>query len=80
MLTTEIIAHLKDSGLGEVNGQRIRSSGVAKLRDAGVIISSAVKGYKIPKHERTLMTSLSERQASSFLCWNALKRPARFIS
>lgn len=49
VLTTEIIAHLKDSGLGEVNGQRIRSSGVAKLRDAGVIISSAVKGYKIPQ-------------------------------
>ncbi len=47
--TAEIIAHLKDSGFGEVNDQRIRSSGVAKLRDAGVIISSAVKGYKIPQ-------------------------------
>ena len=43
------MAQLKDSGLGEVSGQRIRSSGVAKLRDAGVIISSAVKGYKIPQ-------------------------------
>jgi hypothetical protein len=49
VLTTEIKAHLKDSGFGKVNGQRIRSSGVAKLRDAGVIISSAVKGYKIPQ-------------------------------
>lgn len=49
VLTTEIMAQLKDSGLGEVSGQRIRSSGVAKLRDAGVIISSAVKGYKIPQ-------------------------------
>ncbi|VVQ25761.1 DUF3800 domain-containing protein [Pseudomonas fluorescens] len=47
--TAEIIAHLKDSGFGEVNDQRVRSSGVAKLRDAGVIISSAVKGYKIPQ-------------------------------
>ena len=49
VLTTEIMAHLKDSGLGEVNGQRIRSSGIAKLRDANVIITSAAKGYKIPQ-------------------------------
>ncbi|WP_116817463.1 DUF3800 domain-containing protein [Pseudomonas syringae] len=49
VLTTEIIAHLKDSGFGEVNGQRIRSSGIAKLRDADVIITSAAKGYKIPR-------------------------------
>jgi len=49
VLTTEIMAHLKDKGFGEVTGQRIRSSGVAKLRDSGVIISSAVKGYKIPQ-------------------------------
>ncbi|MFU6873420.1 DUF3800 domain-containing protein [Pseudomonas aeruginosa] len=49
VLTTEIMGHLKDKGFGEVTGQRIRSSGVAKLRDSGVIISSAVKGYKIPQ-------------------------------
>lgn len=49
VLTTEIMAHLKDSGFGEVNGQRIPSSGVAKLRDADVIITSAAKGYKIPQ-------------------------------
>ncbi|OBS32814.1 DUF3800 domain-containing protein [Pseudomonas syringae] len=49
VLTTEIMAHLKDSGLGEVNGQRIRSSGIAKLRDADVIITSAARGYKIPQ-------------------------------
>jgi len=49
VLTTEIMAHLKDSGLGEVNGQRVRSSGIAKLRDADVIITSAAKGYKIPQ-------------------------------
>ncbi|OKA24041.1 hypothetical protein BOH74_12170 [Pseudomonas versuta] len=49
VLTTEIMAHLKDSGFGQVNGQRIRSSGVAKLRDADVIITSAAKGYKIPQ-------------------------------
>ena len=60
MLTTEIMAHLKDSGFGEVSGQRIRSSGVAKLRDAGVIISSAVKGYKIPQ-TRTDINDFLER-------------------
>lgn len=47
--TAEIIAHLKDRGFGEVNDQRVRSSGVAKLRDADVIITSAAKGYKIPQ-------------------------------
>ncbi|WP_397459077.1 DUF3800 domain-containing protein [Pseudomonas asplenii] len=49
VLTTEIITHLKDSGFGDVNGQRVRSNGVAKLRDADVIITSAAKGYKIPQ-------------------------------
>ena len=49
VLTTEIIAHLKERGFGQFNSQKIRSSGVAKLRDAGVIISSAAKGYKIPQ-------------------------------
>ena len=47
--TAEIVAHLKDSGFGDVNDQRIRSSGIAKLRDADVIITSAAKGYKIPQ-------------------------------
>lgn len=47
--TAELIAHLKDSGFGDVTDQRIRSSGVAKLRDADVIITSAAKGYKIPQ-------------------------------
>lgn len=32
-----------------MDGQRIRSSGIAKLRDANVIITSAAKGYKIPQ-------------------------------
>lgn len=47
--TAEIVAHLKDSGFGDVNDQRIRSSGIAKLRDSDVIITSAAKGYKIPQ-------------------------------
>lgn len=47
--TAEIVAHLKDSGFGDINDQRIRSSGIAKLRDSNVIITSAAKGYKIPQ-------------------------------
>ncbi|VVP33563.1 hypothetical protein PS732_04514 [Pseudomonas fluorescens] len=47
--TAEIVAHLKDSGFGDVNDQRIRSSGIAKLRDSDVIITSAANGYKIPQ-------------------------------
>lgn len=49
MPTAEIAAHLKDSGFGDINDQRIRSSGIAKLRDSDVIITSAAKGYKIPQ-------------------------------
>lgn len=47
--TTEIITHLGDKGFGELSDQKIRSSGVAKLRDADVIITSSAKGYKIPQ-------------------------------
>ncbi|WP_207266721.1 DUF3800 domain-containing protein [Pseudomonas sp. GW101-3H06] len=47
--TAEIVGHLKDSGFGDINDQRIRSSGIAKLRDSDVIITSAAKGYKIPQ-------------------------------
>lgn len=47
--TPEIIAHLGDKGFGELTDQKIRSSGIAKLRDADVIITSSAKGYKIPQ-------------------------------
>lgn len=47
--TPEIIAHLGDKGFGELSDQKIRSSGIAKLRDADVIITSSAKGYKIPQ-------------------------------
>lgn len=42
-----MISWVKDSGFGEVNDQRIRSSGIVKPRDAGGIIFGAIKGYKI---------------------------------
>lgn len=47
--TAEIVDHLNDRGFGDVGEQRIRSSGIAKLRDAEVIIASCQKGYKFPK-------------------------------
>lgn len=47
--TAEIIEHLQDRGFGELTDQKIRSSGIAKLRDADVIITSSAKGYKIPQ-------------------------------
>jgi len=47
--TREIIAHLEDKGFGELSDQKIRSSGIAKLRDGDVIITSSGKGYKIPQ-------------------------------
>lgn len=47
--TPEIISHLGNKGFGELSDQKIRSSGIAKLRDADVIITSSAKGYKIPQ-------------------------------
>jgi len=44
-----ILAHLGERGFGDLSKQRVRSSGVAKLRDADVIITSTSKGYKIPQ-------------------------------
>ncbi|HDS0940096.1 TPA: DUF3800 domain-containing protein [Pseudomonas putida] len=47
--TAEILAHLGDKGFGDLSEQRVRSSGIAKLRDSDVIITSTSKGYKIPQ-------------------------------
>jgi predicted transcriptional regulator len=41
---------LADRGFPGLGDQRIRSNGIAKLRDSDVIIASATKrGYKIPR-------------------------------
>lgn len=47
--TGEITDHLANRGFGDLSEQKIRSSGIAKLRDADVIITSTSKGYKIPQ-------------------------------
>jgi hypothetical protein len=45
----DIKSHLADRGFGDLSDQKIKSSGIAKLRDSDVIITSASKGYKIPQ-------------------------------
>jgi predicted transcriptional regulator of viral defense system len=40
---------LAQRGFPGLGNQKIRSSGIAKLRDSDVIIASATKGYKIPR-------------------------------
>ncbi|WP_062389437.1 DUF3800 domain-containing protein [Pseudomonas abietaniphila] len=47
--TGDILKHLADRGFQGITDQKLRSSGIAKLRDAEVIIASAPKGYKIPR-------------------------------
>ncbi|MNO81905.1 hypothetical protein D3C76_731620 [compost metagenome] len=47
--TDEIAEHLNARGFNGLTEQKIRSSGIAKLRDADVIIASGAKGYKIPR-------------------------------
>jgi hypothetical protein len=64
--TEEIIAHLKEKGFPGLGDQKIRSSGIAKLRDAEVIIASATKGYKIPR-TRADINDFLELAASQIL-------------
>ena len=45
----DIKSHLTDRGFGSLSDQKIKSSGIAKLRDSDVIITSAPRGYKIPQ-------------------------------
>jgi hypothetical protein len=47
--TEDIAKHLAQRGFPGLSDQKIRSSGIAKLRDSDVIIASATKGYKIPR-------------------------------
>ncbi len=47
--TEDIAKHLVNRGFQGLGDQKIRSSGIAKLRDCEVIIASATKGYKIPR-------------------------------
>lgn len=47
--TDDIAKHLANRGFHGLGDQKIRSSGIAKLRDSEVIIASATKGYKIPR-------------------------------
>lgn len=47
--TEDIAKHLADRGFPGLGDQKIRSSGIAKLRDCDVIIASATRGYKIPR-------------------------------
>ncbi|CAN0565209.1 unnamed protein product [Ectocarpus sp. 12 AP-2014] len=47
--THAIMSHLRESGYGRISEQILRSSVIAKLRDADVLIASSSKGYKIPR-------------------------------
>ena len=52
--THAIMSHLRESGYGKVSEQILRSSIIAKLRDADVLIASSNKGYKIPREFRDM--------------------------
>lgn len=47
--THALMSHLRESGYGKISEQIFRSSVIAKLRDADVLIASSQKGYKIPR-------------------------------
>lgn len=47
--THAIMSHLRESGYRKISEQILRSSVIAKLRDADVLIASSNKGYKIPR-------------------------------
>lgn len=64
--TEDMAKHLGDRGFPGLGDQKIRSSGIAKLRDAEVIIASATKGYKIPR-TRADLNDFLELAASQIL-------------
>jgi len=78
--TAEIVAHLKDSGFGDVNDQRIRSSGIAKLRDSDVIITSAAKGYKIPQTRADMNEFLEKASGIVVPLLERVKKGSRGVS
>lgn len=47
--THALMSHLRESGYDRISEQVLRSTVVAKLRDADVLIASSSKGYKIPR-------------------------------
>lgn len=56
--TEELKDHLYSIGFRDHSDQKIRSSGIAKLRDRDVIIASGPKGYKIPQTRADLTSFL----------------------
>lgn len=46
--TKELITYLKNLGYGTMSSQQFRMKIIAKIRDAGVIVSSSPNGYKLP--------------------------------
>lgn len=48
VFSDEIIEQLSEVGFQDIKSQTLRSGVVAPLRDAGVVIASCNKGYKIP--------------------------------
>lgn len=56
--TEELKDHLYSIGFRDHSDQKIRSSGIAKLRDRDVIIASGPKGYKIPQTRADLASFL----------------------
>lgn len=53
--TKELIKQLAHTNYSEISTRAFRTNIIAKLRDSGVIISSAKKGYKIPATEVELL-------------------------
>jgi len=53
--TKELMRAMESNGFSVISEQVFRSQIIGKLRDAGVIISSSVKGYKLPSSESEIV-------------------------
>jgi len=53
--TFELMGHLKNAKGKPVSEHYFRSKVIAKLRDAGVLIASSHKGYKLPASQKDLL-------------------------
>jgi len=56
----KIINHLNIGRSPHINAYQFKSKVIAKLRDAGVIISTSPRGYKIPANQHDLFNYINQ--------------------
>ena len=72
--THELLAHIRNTALGDMKEQTFRTKIIGKLRDKGVIIASSTKGYKIPSKTSELRDFIKHDAKIVFPMLSRLKK------